>query len=88
MKDIIKMVESLKDSSLLPEGVSETILNEAKKQRGGFLNILLGTLGKNLLGNILTAKRAIAKSVSEETKSKRQGRGINRSGEGIVRAGY
>ena len=77
MKDIIKMIESLKDSSLLPEGVSETIPNEAKKQRAGFLNILLGTLGANLLGNIVTGKGAIAKSVSKETKSKRQGRGIN-----------
>ena len=79
MKDIIKMIESLKDSSLLSEGVSETIPNEAKKQRAGFLNMLLGTLGANLLGNIVTGKGAIAKSVSKETKSKRQGRGINRA---------
>ena len=79
MKDIIKMIESLKDSSLLPEGVSETIPNEAKKQRAGFLNILLGTLGANLLGNIVTGKGGIAKSISKETKSKRQGRGINRA---------
>ena len=50
--------------------------------------MLLGTLDASLLGNILTGRREIVKSVSEETKSKRQGRGINRAGEGPVRAGY
>ena len=50
--------------------------------------MLLGKLGASLLGNILAGKGinrvgegAITKSISEETKSKRQ-RG------GIVRAGY
>ena len=56
VKDIIKIVKSLKDSTLLPEGVSKTIQNKAKEQRGGFLSILLGTLGANLLGNILAGK--------------------------------
>ena len=46
----------LQYSGLLPEGVSEKIQNEAKEQRGGFLNMLLGTLGASLLGNILTGK--------------------------------
>ena len=41
---------------MLPEGVSETIQNEAKEQRGGFLSMLLGTLGASLLGNILAGK--------------------------------
>ena len=56
MKDIIKIVKSLEDSSLLPEGVSETIQNEAKEQSGGFVSMLLGTLGATLLGNILAGK--------------------------------
>ena len=56
VKDIIKIVKSLKDSTLLPEGVSKTIQNKAKEQRRGFLSILLGTLGANLLGNILAGK--------------------------------
>ena len=77
MKDIIKIVKSLKDSGLLVEGVSETIQNEAKEQKGGFLSMLLGTLGASSLGNILASK-GINKA----------GRGINRVGEGIVRAGY
>ena len=56
MKKIIEIVKSLEHSSLLPEGVSETIQNEAKEQRGGFLSMLLGTLGASLLGNILAVK--------------------------------
>ena len=54
--DIIKIVKSLEDSGLLLKGVSETIQNEAKKQKGGFLSMLLGTLGASLLGNILAGK--------------------------------
>ena len=57
MKKVVKIVESLEDSSLLPDRVSKTIQNQAKEQRGGFLIILLGTLGASLLGNILTGKR-------------------------------
>ena len=64
-----EIVESLEDS-LLSEGVSETIQNEAGEQRGGFISMLFGTLAASLLGNILAEK------------------GINRAGEGIVRAGY
>ena len=52
MKDIIKVVKSLKDSDLLLEGVSKTIQNEAKEQKGGYFSMLLGTLGASLLGNI------------------------------------
>ena len=70
MEDIIKIVKSLEDSGLLLKGVTETVQNEVKEQKGGFLSMLLGTLGASLLGNILS------------------GRGINRAGEGIARAGY
>ena len=61
MKDIIRIAKSLEDSGLLYKGVSETIQNEAKEQRRGFVSVLLGTLGANLLGNILAGKRAIAR---------------------------
>ena len=54
MKDIIRIVKSLEDSGLLMEGVSETIQNEAKEQKGGFLSMLLGTLRVILLRDILT----------------------------------
>ena len=56
MKGIIEIVKSLEDSSLLLKGVSETIQNETKEQKGGFLSMLLGTLGASLLGNILAGK--------------------------------
>ena len=56
MKDILKIAKSLENSGLLLEGVSETIKNEAKEQKGGFLSMLLGTLVANLLGNMLAGK--------------------------------
>ena len=70
MEDIMEIVKSLGNSGLLLKEVSETIQNEAKEQKGGFLGMLLGSLGASLLGNILV------------------GKGINRAGEGIIRAGY
>ena len=53
MEDIIKIVKSLEDPGLLLKGVSETIQNESKEQKGGFLSMLLGTLSASFLGNIL-----------------------------------
>ena len=79
MKDFIEIVKSLEDFGLLLKGVSETIQNDAKEQKGGFLSMLLGILGASLLGNILAGKGEIATS---------QGRGIDRAGEGNVRVGY
>ena len=45
----IKIVKSLQNSGLLLEGVTETIQNEVKDQKGRFLRMLLGTLGASLL---------------------------------------
>ena len=45
MIDIMKIVKSLEESGLLIKDVSETIKNEAKEQKRGFLRMLLGTLG-------------------------------------------
>ena len=59
MEDILKIFKSLEDFGILLEGVSETIENEAKKQRGGLLSMLLGTLGASLLGNMLAGKGVI-----------------------------
>ena len=53
-EDIIKIVNSLEDSGLLLKGVTEPVKNKVKEQKGGFLSILLGTLGASLLGNLLT----------------------------------
>ena len=51
-----KYLKSIEESGLLIIGVSETIQNEAKEQKGRFLEMLLGTLGASLLGNLLTSK--------------------------------
>ena len=71
MQDIIKIIKELENSDILLKGVSKTIENEIKEQRGGFLSMLLGTLGASLLGNLLTGKGII-----------RAGDGIVRAGEG------
>ena len=59
MEDILKIVKSLEDFGILLEGVSETIENEERQQRGGLLSMLLGTLGASLLGNMLADKGVI-----------------------------
>ena len=79
MEDITKIVNSLVDSGLLLKRVIETVQNEVKEQKGGFLSILLGTLSASLLGNILSGRGLNRAS---------EGRVINRAGEGIVKAGY
>ena len=52
--DIIKIVKSLEDSGLLLKGVTETVQNEVKEQKEGFLSMLLGTLGASFVGNLFT----------------------------------
>ena len=59
MEGILKIAKSLDGSGLLLTGVSETIQNEVKEQKGGFLSMLLGTLGASLLGNMLANKGVI-----------------------------
>ena len=59
MEDIMKIVKSLEDSGLLIKGVSETIKNEVKEQKGVFLGMILRNLSASLLGNILTGKGTI-----------------------------
>ena len=56
IKDIIEIVKCLEDSDLLLKGVSKTIQHEAKEQKGGFVSMLLSTLGASLLGHILARK--------------------------------
>ena len=57
MEDIIKIVKSLEDSCLLLKGVIETVQNEVKEQKGGFLSMLLGTIGASLFGNKQSRRR-------------------------------
>ena len=72
MNDIMKIIEALENSGILLKGISKTIKNETKEQRGGFLGMLLGTLGASLLDNLLTSGKVII----------RAGDGIVRAGSG------
>ena len=56
MEDIITIEKSLEDSGLLLKGVTETVQNEVKEQKRGFLSMSLDALGASLLGNILAGK--------------------------------
>ena len=62
MNDIIKIIEALENSGILLKGVTKTIENETKEQRGGFLSMLLGTLGASLLGNLITGGKGIVRA--------------------------
>ena len=75
MDDLIKIVKSLEDSGLLLKGITESVQNEIKEQKGGFLCMSLGTLGASLLGNLLTGKGVF-----------RARKGVNKKGKGIQRA--
>ena len=74
MNDIIKIIEVLENSGILLKGVTKTNENETKEQRGGFLSMLLGTLGASLLGNLLSGKGLA-----------RAGEGIVRAGERVLK---
>ena len=72
MNDIMKIIGALEKSGILLNGKGKTIENEVKEQKGGFLSMLLGTLGASLLGNLLTGGKGIM----------RAGEGIMRAGQG------
>ena len=72
MNNIMKIIEALENSGIFLKGVTKTIENETKEQRGGFLGMFLGTLGASLLGNLLTGAKGVM----------RAGDGIVRAGAG------
>ena len=69
LNDIMKIVQALENSNILLKGVTETIKNETKEQKGGFLTMLLTALGISLLGN-LWADKGIVRSGSGNNKGK------------------
>ena len=75
MNDIMKIAQALEDSNILLKEVTKTIKNETKEQKGGFLSMLLSTLGASLLGNLLAGKGIVRASSG------------NKNGRGTVRAG-
>ena len=75
--------------------MTETVQNQVKEQKGGFLTMLLGTLAASILGDILTG--VVAKRKGRGVNRAGKGNGINRTGKGalatrqgrgILRAGY
>ena len=72
----MKIAQALEESNILLKGVTKTIKNEIKEQKGGFIGMLLVTLGASLLRNMLAGKGIVI-----------AGSG-NKKGKGIVRAGY
>ena len=76
MNDIMEIVQALEDSNNFLKGLIKTIKNETKEQKGGFVSMLLGTLGTSLLGNVLAGKVIVWAGSGNE------------KGKGIVRAGY
>ena len=86
MNDIMKIVQALEDSNILLKGVTKTIKNETKEQKGGFLSMLLGTLGASLLGNLLAGKGIVRAGSGNKKGIVTAGSG-NKKEKGIVRAG-
>ena len=82
MNDIIKIIKTLENSDILLKGVSKAIKNETKEQKGGFLSMLLGTLGVSLLGNLLSGGKVIMRAGEGSVASRTKGDGIVRAGEG------
>ena len=75
MDDIMKIIKALENSGILLKGITKTIKNEAKEQKGAFLSALLGTLGASLLDNLLSGGKGFM----------RASEGVVRAGEEIKR---
>ena len=78
MNDIMKLVQALEGSNINLTGVTKTIKNKTKEQKGRFFSMLLGTLGASLLGNLLSGKWIVRAGLEIKIKKEK----------GIVRAGY
>ena len=72
INDIMKIVQDLEHTNILLKVVTKTIKSKMKEQKGGFLSMLLGTLGASLLENLLSGKGTL-----------RAGEGIVRAGYGF-----
>ena len=68
MNDITKTVQALEYSNILLKRVTKRIKNETKEQKGGFLSMLLGTLGASLLGNMLAGKGIVRAGYGNKKK--------------------
>ena len=80
VNDIMEIIKSLEEADLLRKGVSETIENEANKQKDGFPGMLWGTLRASLLERLLTGKGFKRSKITQE--------GVIRGDEAVIRAGH
>ena len=55
MSDTIKIIKSLEDSSVLLDGVTETVKDELKIQDGGFLGALLASLATSFVKTVISS---------------------------------
>ena len=76
MNFIRKIVQALEESNFLLKGITKTIENETKEQKGGYLGMLLGILVAILLGNMLAEKRILRVGYGKKVEK------------GILRVGY
>ena len=76
----MRIVQALEDFNVLLKGGTKTIKNGTKEQKGGFLSMLLGTLGaRNLLWEkVIVRAGSDRRSLNFSTSYRK----------GIVRAGY
>ena len=83
INDIMKIIEALESFGILLKGVSKTIENETKEQKGGFLSMILGTLGASLLGNLLAGGKGIIRAGNGRVRA-REGSGSKKKTKFII----
>ena len=71
MNDTTEIVQALEDFNILLKGITKTVKNVTKEQKEEFLEILLGTLGASLLGNMLSEEEMLRAGYR-----KKEGKGI------------
>ena len=49
MNGIIEIVELLEKSSVLIDGANKTVTNQIKKQKGGFLGVIMAPMAASLI---------------------------------------
>ena len=77
MNDIIIIIKSLEDSSVLINEVTETVKDEIKKQVGEFLGALLAPLAASLVQPVISS---VVKGIS--------GAGVRRAGRGYMNKNF
>ena len=80
INDIMQIVQALEDCNILLKGITKTIKNETKEREGGFLSMLLGTLGTSLLGNLLAGKGIVRAGLEIKMEKELQELALEKNG--------